>query len=60
MAARRRVSEIAMSAEELQELGVIARSRSEATCRVRRARMLLAFDERRSLYAAGRAVGVTP
>ncbi len=43
MAAPRRVMELAVGAEELSRLEAIARSRTEAACRVERARVLLAY-----------------
>ena len=58
MAARRRVIDVAIGAEDLERLGEIARSRTEAACRVERARMLLAYQTDPSLYVASRVVGV--
>ena len=41
MAAPRRSVDLRMTEEEVEQLGAIARSRTEAACRVTRARMLL-------------------
>ena len=59
MAAPRRVIELAFSEQELADLTRVSRSRTEPASRVERARMLLAYRETPSLYAAGRAIGVT-
>ena len=59
MAAPRRVIEVAISEEETSALERLARSRTEPASRVERARMLLAYRETPSLYAVGRAIGVT-
>jgi transposase len=59
MAAPRRVIEIVFSDKELIELERISRSRTEAASRVERARILLTYLETPSLYATGRAIGVT-
>lgn len=59
MAAPRRVTEIAISANEMIELEAIARSRTEWACRVQRARILLAYQAEPSTYAVGEAIGVT-
>ena len=58
MAAKRRVIDVTIGLEDLERLGEIARSRTEATCRVERARILLAYHADPSLYAASRVVGV--
>src|SRR5438034_10488153 len=58
MARWRQAFELAMSAEEFEKLGTIARSRSDAARRVQRARMLLAYYENPSFFAVGQAVGV--
>src|SRR5260370_10707904 len=58
MAARRRIVELSIGAEDLAKLGAIVRSRTEPASRVSRARMLLAYRETPSFYAAGRALGV--
>lgn len=59
MAAPRRVIELAFTAEELFGLEPGSRSRTEAASRVERARILLTYRETPSLYATGRAIGVT-
>jgi transposase len=59
MAAPRRVIEISIEAADVKELETIARSRTEAACRVDRARMLLAYRADPSAYAVGEAIGVT-
>lgn len=59
MAAPRRVIELAFTAEELFSLERVSRSRTEAASRVERARILLTYRETPSLYATGRAIGVT-
>ncbi len=59
MAAPRRVIELAFSEQELADLMRVSRSRTEPASRVERARILLAYRETPSLYATGRAIGVT-
>jgi hypothetical protein len=59
MAAPRRVIELAFSEQELVDLARVSRSRTEPAGRVERARILLTYRETPSLYATGRAVGVT-
>jgi transposase len=59
MAALRRVIEIKIGEEDLARLETIARSRTEAACRVERARILLAYRADPSTYAVGEAIGVT-
>jgi hypothetical protein len=59
MAAHRKVMEISIDDAEASKLQTIARSRTEAASRVERARILLAYRDDPSLYAVGRAVGVT-
>ena len=59
MAAPRRVIELAFSEQELADLTRVSRSRTEAASRVERARILLACRQTPSLYATGRAIGVT-
>jgi len=59
MAAHRKVMEISIDDTEASKLQTIARSRTEAASRVERARILLAYRDDPSLYAVGRAVGVT-
>ncbi len=59
MAAARKVVELPIGERELAELRSIARSRTEPSSRVERARMLLHYRDDPSCYAVGRAVGVT-
>jgi transposase len=58
MAAPRRVIDLRIGRKELMQLRAIARSRTEASARVERARMLLAYREDPSFFAVGRALGV--
>ena len=58
MARWRRAIELSMSAEEIEHLTSLSRSRSEPARRVQRARILLAYRERQSFYAVGRSLGV--
>jgi len=58
MARWRQAFELAMSAEEIEGLRTLSRSRSEPARRVQRARMLLAYRETPSFYAVGRSLGV--
>src|SRR3989442_1795114 len=58
MARWRQAFELAMSAEEFERLGTIARSRSDAARRVQRARMLLGYHENPSFFAVGQRLGV--
>ena len=58
MAAPRRVSDLAIGEEELAELEIISRSRTEPAGRVCRARMLLAYREDPSFFAVGVGLGV--
>ena len=58
MAGWRRVVELAMTDEEIERLTVLSRSRTEATSRVSRAQMLLAYRENPSFCAVGQRVGV--
>jgi transposase len=58
MARWRQAIELAMSAEEIESLTSLSRSRSEPARRVERARMLLAYRETASFYAVGRSLGV--
>jgi transposase len=58
MAAPRRVSDLAIGEEELAELEIISRSRTEPAGRVCRARMLLAYREDPSYFAVGVGLGV--
>ena len=57
MAGLRRAIELAIGEEDLARLVSIARSRTEPASRVERARMLLAYREDPSFFAAGRALG---
>src|SRR6201994_317760 len=50
--------ELAMTDEEIERLTVLSRSRTEATSRVSRAQMLLAYRENPSFCAVGQRVGV--
>ena len=58
MARWRRAIELSMSAEEIEHLTSLSRSRSEPARRVQRAQMLLAYSENPSFYAVGRSLGV--
>jgi transposase len=58
MAQWRRAIELAMTAEEIESLTALSRSRTEPARRVERARMLLAYRETPSFYAVGQSVGV--
>jgi transposase len=58
MAAPRRVSDLIIGEEELAELEIISRSRTEPAGRVCRARMLLAYLENPSFFAVGVGLGV--
>ena len=57
MAGWRRVVELAMTNHDVAELTAISRSRTEPASRVERARMLLAYRETPSFYAAARRAG---
>src|SRR6202041_2993741 len=59
MAAPRRVIEVSFSEKELSDLACVSRSRTEPASHVQRARILLTYRQTPSLYATGRAVGVT-
>ena len=59
MAAARRVIGLAFTGQELADLERISRSRTEPASRVERARILLTYRATPSLYATGRAIGVT-
>jgi transposase len=59
MAAPRRVIEVAFTEEELVNLERVSRSRTEPASRVQRASILLTYRRTPSLYATGRAIGVT-
>jgi transposase len=60
MAAPRRVVELMIQEADLAKLQVIARSRTEPSSRVERARMLLAYRADPSSYAVAEQIGVTP
>src|ERR1700733_3472669 len=59
MAAPRRVIEVAFTEEELVDLERVSRSRTEPASHVQRACILLTYRRTLSLYATGRAIGVT-
>src|ERR1700684_2286681 len=59
MAAPRRVIEVPFSEKELSDLACVSRSRTEPANHVQRACILLTYREKPSLYATGRAIGVT-
>ena len=59
MAAPRRVMELAIAADDLSRLEVIARSRTEPASRVERARILLAYRLEPSSTAVGARICVT-
>ena len=59
MVAPRRVIALPTDAEQRQRLVEISRSRTEATSRVERARIILAYLEEPSAYAVARTIGVT-
>src|SRR6202046_3339691 len=59
MAAPRRVIEGSISKKELSDLACVSRSRTEPANHVQRACILLTYREKPSLYATGRAIGVT-
>src|SRR5271169_5341260 len=59
MAAPRRVIDVVFSEEEWAELERVSRSRTEPASRVQRASILLTYRRTPSLYATGRAIGVT-
>ena len=58
MAARRRIVEFPVTADELAQLEAITRSRTEPAIRVERARMLLAYHANPSSVAVGERIGV--
>src|SRR6201984_2523668 len=58
MAGWRRAVDLAMTAEEIETLTAISRSRTEAARHVERAQMLLAYLQRRSFFAVGQRLGV--
>src|ERR1700736_2048771 len=57
MARWRQAIELAMKDEDIERLMVIARSRTEAASRVKRAQMLLAYHEDPSFFAVGQRLG---
>jgi transposase len=59
MAAPRRVIELAFTEQELTDLERVSHSRTAPASHVQRASILLAYRGTPSLYATGRAVGVT-
>ena len=58
MAGLRRAIDLAIGEDDLTALRAIARSRTEQASRVERARMLLAYRDDPSFFAAGRRMGV--
>ena len=58
MARSRRLIELSIRRADLRELETIARSRTEASGRVQRARVLLAYRQDPSFYAVGQAMGM--
>src|SRR3974390_1289923 len=58
MAGWRRAVELAMTAEEIETLTALSRSRTEAARRVERARMLLASRQQPAFFAVGQKLGV--
>jgi hypothetical protein len=58
MAGWRQAVELAMTDEEIASLRAIARSRSEAARRVKRAQMLLTYRENPSFFAVGQRLGL--
>src|SRR6202521_2329680 len=59
MAAPRRVIEVSFSEKELSDLACVCVWRTEPASHVQRACILLTYREKPSLYATGRAIGVT-
>src|SRR3984885_10154244 len=59
MAAARGVMDLEFTEEELADLQQVSRSRTEPASHVQRARILLGYRQTPSLYATGRAIGVT-
>jgi transposase len=59
MAAPRRVIDVAFTEQELVDLERVSRSRTEPASHVQRACILLTYRRTPSLYATGRAIGVT-
>ena len=58
MARWRQAIELAMTAEEVGRLAVIARSRSEAARRVERAQILLTYQRNPSFFAVAQTLGI--
>src|SRR6202040_3295962 len=58
MAGWRRAVDLAMTAEEIETLTALSRSRTEAERHVERAQMLLAYRQQRSFCAVGHRLGV--
>src|SRR6201985_1146787 len=58
MAGWRRAVDLAMTAEEIETLTALARSRTEAARHVERAQMLLAYRQQPSFFAVGQRLGV--
>src|SRR3974390_99916 len=58
MAGWRRAVELAMTAEEIETLTALSRSRTEAGGRGERAQMLLAYRQQPSFFAVGQKLGV--
>ena len=58
MARWRQAVELAMTAEDIERLMVISRSRTQAASRVERAQMLLTYRENPSFFAVGQRLGV--
>jgi transposase len=58
MARWRQAIELAMKDDDIERLTVIARSRTEAASRVKRAQMLLTYHEDPSFFAVGQRLGV--
>lgn len=58
MAGWRQAVELAMTDEEIASLRAIARSRSEAVRRVKRAQILLSYRENPSFFAVGQRLGL--
>ena len=59
VAAPRRLIEVEFTEEDLADLTRVSRSRTEPASHVLRARILLTYRQTPSLYATGRAIGVT-
>src|SRR5258708_15241488 len=58
MAAWRRAIELSLGDSDVEELRLIARSRTEPANRVERARILLGYWENSSFFAVGQALGL--